>query len=193
MTWLDVALIVVWIIFVAIGARMGSLWVAGCLIGGFIGAFLADYYSLPLAAMIGGFNGAPIIASILLFSSGIVIGLLPAWLFSKLTAALLIGLLNSIFGLIAGALTGLLVVSLLLLWTVQRYPDVEKFRAWRDSRAAKPLYDLIEDYFNHHEFRSMSFTKKIKQEARGRLEPLADEATQKVKDLSSDAIDRLKK
>ena len=50
MTGCDFALIVVLIGFALLGLKHGSVWIASCLAGGFIGAlFSSSYYQLPVA------------------------------------------------------------------------------------------------------------------------------------------------
>jgi uncharacterized membrane protein required for colicin V production len=193
MTWLDAALLVVWVVFIAVGARLGSLWTAGCLIGGFFGAFIADYYAIPLSDMMGGFAGSQALAGVLLFAAGVVAGLVPGWLLDKLSAAFLMGIINSFFGLVTGLLAGFLAVSLLLLWTVQSYSEIEEFRAWRKSSIAKPMHDALEHHFENHGFQTISFSKMVQRETRKRIRPLTEKAVEKTKDLSHDVVDRLKK
>jgi uncharacterized membrane protein required for colicin V production len=193
MTWIDISLLVVWVLFIAVGARLGSLWTAGCLIGGFFGAFIADYYAIPLSDMMGGFAGSQAVAGVLLFVAGVVAGLIPGWFLDKLSAAFLMGIMNSFFGLLSGFLAGFLAISLLLLWTVQTYSEIEEFRAWRKSTIAKPMYDALEHHFETHGFQTISFSKMVKRETRKRIEPLTEKVEEKAKDLSHDVVDRLKK
>ncbi len=193
MTWIDAIILLIWIVFIIVGTRMGSLWTAGCLIGGFAGAFLADYYAVPVSEMIGGFAGSQAIAAVLLFVLGVIAGMIPGWILDKLSAAFLMGIVNSFFGLVTGLLAGLVAISLILLWTVQNYEEIEEYRAWRRSSVAKPLHAALENHFESHGFKSVSFSKMIKKQAGKRIEPLADKATQKAKDLSDNVVDRLKK
>ena len=36
MTWLDLVVIVVWVIFLAVGAKLGGIWTGACIVGGFV-------------------------------------------------------------------------------------------------------------------------------------------------------------
>jgi uncharacterized membrane protein required for colicin V production len=193
MTWIDVLLIGICILFIAVGARLGSLWIAGCLIGGFFGAFLADYYAVPFSDMMGGFAGSQMIAGGLLFAVGVLGGLIPGWLLDKISAAFLMGIINSIFGLLAGFLAGFLAVSLLLLWLVQNYSEIETFRAWRKSSVARPLHDALEHHFETHGFNTVSFSKMVTHETAKRVSPFTHKAAEKAKDYSHSMVDKLKK
>jgi len=50
MTWLDGSLILILVIFLAAGARLGSVWTGALMAGGFFGSFLGDTYA-PLLAV----------------------------------------------------------------------------------------------------------------------------------------------
>ena len=60
------------------GAKFGSIWTAACLAGGFLGAYLADYYTLPVASLIGNFYGSAVVAKIIIFVGSVMVVLIPA-------------------------------------------------------------------------------------------------------------------
>src|SRR4051794_26755256 len=114
MTWLDWSFIAVLILFLAIGARLGSLWTAACLGAGFFGALLADLYSLPVAGWLGGFRGSDWVAAAALFAAAAVVVLIPGWILSRVTHEMFLGIVDSIFGLFTGAVAALLAVAVIL-------------------------------------------------------------------------------
>lgn len=193
MTWIDVALILIWGGFVALGSRLGSVWTAACFIGGFLGAFIADYYSYPVAQAMGGFGGAQVLAAVLLFVVGVVCGLALGMFLEKVAEASFTQFADSIFGFTTGALAGFLALALILLWTVQLYADIEDFNGWQKSRIARPLYGKLEGHFEKYGFQSVSFSRVVKRETTRRVTPLAGKAVEKAKNLSEDVVDRLKK
>lgn len=162
MTWLDITLIVIMVVFMALGARMGSIWTGACWIGGFFGAFLVEYYTLPVAEMMGGFPGARLLAGALLFIGGVVIALVPGWTLSRLVSVVFLGVFDSIVGLLAGVLSGLVLISLIFFFILPHVPSIEKSRAWKKSMLVKPLHHGIEDVFNDSRFRKGSTTEQLK-------------------------------
>ncbi len=183
MTWVDVSLIVVLLCFVALGARMGSLWTGACLIGGFFGAFLVEYYTLPVSEMIGGFTGARLVSGALLFAGGVVVALVPGWVLSRLMSAFFLGIFDSIVGLLAGALTGLVAVTLFFMFVLPHAPSIEKSKAWRKSKIVKPMHHMIEDFFNDRRFRKGSTVDQLKKDFAHEVEPVIEETGSKVKKI----------
>lgn len=181
MTWLDIALIVVMVIFIALGARMGSLWTGACLIGGFFGALLVEIYTLPASEMIGGFTGARLLAGALLFAGGVVVALVPGWVLSRLVSAVFLGFFDSVVGLLAGALTGIVAITLLFLFVLPHAPRVEKSPAWKQSKLVKPLHHMIEDFFNDRRFRRGSTIEQLRKDLVKDVRPVMEETGDQVK------------
>src|ERR1051325_4412792 len=100
MTWPDVLLIVVWFIFLALGARLGSVFTGACVLGGFFGAALVDYYALPMGSLMGGFTGSTALAAILLYIGGVAAILIPGLILSRISSALFLGLIDGTFGIL---------------------------------------------------------------------------------------------
>ncbi len=145
MTWPDWTLIATLVLFLAIGARLGSLWTAACLGAGFFGAFLADTYALPASSYIGSYAGADWMAAAVLFAAGAVAFLVPGLLLSKVCDGILLGVVDSLFGLFTGAVAGVLAVAVLLLAVMPFVPSVEATRAWRGSSLVMPLHGYLEN------------------------------------------------
>ena len=192
MTWLDITFIVIWVGFLAVGARLGSLWTGACVGGGFLGAFLADYYALPLSEFLGGWAGSSIIATLLLFLLGLAVILIPGWFLSRVSGLLFLGILDSGIGLLTGALTGLVAISLILLYVPPRLPKIEKARAWKKSKVVRPYHALLEDMFNVPHFRPSSIGKKIKKETVKKVKPAASKAAKKIQKAAGDFVEDLK-
>lgn len=144
MTWPDWSLIAVLVLFLAVGARLGSLWTAACLGGGFLGALLADIYALPVAGWLGGFRGSDWLASAALFSAGAVAILVPGWILSKICKGLFLGAVDSLFGLFTGGVAAVLAVAVILLAVMPFAPKVESTRGWRGSKLVRPLQRTLE-------------------------------------------------
>lgn len=193
MTWLDITLIVVMLLFLALGARMGSLWTGACLIGGFFGAFLVEYYALPVSEMLGGFTGAKTVAGFLLFTGGVVIALVPGWALSRLSHAMFLGFIDSVFGIITGLLAGLVAVTLAILFILPHAPSVEKSKAWKKSVLVKPLHHFIEDLFNDSRFQKKSATEQLKDDFVKEFKPAMEETGENIKDTADDLIKKIKK
>ena len=189
MTWLDTVLIVIWLIFLAVGARLGSLWTGACVLGGFAGACLADVYGYSAAAYVGGSVPA---AAARLFAAGLLAALVPGYALSKITSALFLGVIDSAIGLVTGALTGFVAIALLLLAIVPAFPRMEKAKAWKGSAVARPLHGAVEGLFHRPLFRPGSIAKDLRRKASRTLEPMADKAADRVKDAARDAISTLK-
>lgn len=193
MTWLDITLIIVMVVFVALGARMGSLWTAACLIGGFFGAFLVEYYALPASAMMGGFPGARLVAGTLLFIGGVVVAIVPGWALSRLTAAFLLGIVDGVFGLLAGLLAGIVAVTLAMLFVLPHAPSIEKSKAWKKSAIVKPFHHFIEDVFNDSHFRRESTTAQLKEDFVKDFSPALESTQKSIKETTDSLVEKIKK
>jgi len=193
MTWIDITLIIIWILFLVTGARLGSVWIAACVTGGFFGAFLVDYYALPAASMVGHFRGAMLAASLLLFLGGLLPLLALGAILSRIASKILLGLINGIFGLIAGALAGLMFIAILFLVFLPRVPGVERSRAWKKSIVARPLQGFVEDVFNNPRFRPSDWAARIEKEAGQELGPMTEKAKDAVQNISEKIADTVKK
>jgi uncharacterized membrane protein required for colicin V production len=193
MTWLDIIVLIIWVAFLAIGARMGSLWTAGCLIGGFFAAYLVDMYAIAVAGMMGNFNGAVVVAAILLYAGGLLVFALPAWFLSKLLSSVFLGIVDSGFGLVTGAFVAVITTALALLVVVPHTPRVEKTKVWKQSKVVAPFHRTLEEFFDQPTFRPGFLTEKLKDSALESVEPIAENATEKIKDVSGDLVDKIKK
>ncbi len=193
MSWIDVVAIVLVIVFVALGARMGSLWIGACLIGGFFGAFLVEYYQLPVSEMIGGFPGARLVAGLLLFVGGIVIALVPGWALTKLTHAMFLGVVDSIVGLFTGFLAGVVAIALMLLFVVPRFPSIEKSAPWKKSVVIKPLHNFLEDLFSDSRFQKTSATEQFKDDFVKDFKPAIEETQKSIEHTANTVAKKFKK
>ncbi|MCG3204514.1 MAG: hypothetical protein KCHDKBKB_01229 [Elusimicrobia bacterium] len=180
MTWLDITLVVVLLVFIALGARVGSIWMGVCLMGGFFGAFLVEYYALPAAEWMGGFSGAKLLASVLLFVGGVTIALVPGWVISRLVSAVFLGVFDSVAGLLTGALAGLVCVSLVFFFLIPHFPQIEKGKVWKRSKLVRPLYHAIEDFFNDTRFRRGSTTDQLTDEFMKDVTPVLEKTGKKI-------------
>lgn len=192
MNWLDISLIVFLVVVIAMGARLGSLWTAACMGGGFMGAWLVDYYSLPMSEMMGGFRGSPLLSTVLLYLAGIILILGPGLLLSRVFSGIIFGVIDGIFGVFTGAVAGILAISLGLLLLVPIFPQVEKSRAWRKSVLIKPFYQVLEEIFNSPHFRPTSPIRKLETSFQ-EVSPQAFDVKEKVLDWSNRLKDKLKK
>lgn len=192
MNWLDVSLIIVWVLFLALGARLGSVWVAACLLGGFSGAFLVDYYALPLADMMGPFTGSRTLSLVLLFGAGLLPALTVGWILSRIASKLLLGIFDSLFGLVAGALSGLIAIAVCFLLVVPSFPRLERSPVWQDSHLARPLQLMLEEVFNDPHFKPRSLVEKAEREALQEMKSISDAGQKKIDHLSKEIIKKIK-
>ena len=192
MTWLDGALLLVFVLFLAVGARLGSLWTAACLAGGFLGAFLADMYALSLAGYFKGLPGSAAIAGGLLFVAGAATMILPGIVLSRVFEGIFLGVIDSAFGLFTGAVAGLLAVTALLLVVVPMVPQVETTHAWKKSAVVRPLHQSLESMFQSPRFRRSLSGLGAARGALGELEPLTERAGETLKEAAQKAAARVR-
>lgn len=192
MTWLDITFIIIWLIFIAVGARLGSLWTGSCVLGGFLGSFLADIYAHPMSEFIGGFPGSAAVSALLLFLVGLVVVLLPGWLLSRVGSVLFLGVVDSAFGLLTGALVGLVAIGLVLLLLVPFVPRVEKGKAWKKSMLVKPYHSLLEDLFVHSRWDARRLKKKLQVKKAKKMVNKSGRALKEWKETAGDLMDELK-
>ena len=183
MTWLDVVLIVVVLIFVALGARLGSLWTGACIVGGFLGAALVDTYALPLSGLMGNFHGAVLLAAVLLYLAGVGSMLIPGAVISQIGSVFILNIIDGGFGLFTGFFTAIMIISLALLAAVPLVPGFESKPAFKRSVLARPLHRSLEEIFSHTPLRAVFTHQKIKIEAVENLVPVAKEAEEQIKKL----------
>lgn len=193
MTWLDAVLVIVLIVFMALGARLGSLWTAACMIGGFLGAFLVEYYALPMSQMIGGFHGSEWVSAALLFFGGVVVALAPGWVLSRLMAAVFLGFFDTVFGVVTGLLAGLVAVSLAFFLALPRAPKIEKSAAWKKSLLVRPLHRFIENTFSDERFRKDSVTDQLKDDFVKDFSPVLEKTEESIKKNTDSLIKKVKK
>jgi uncharacterized membrane protein required for colicin V production len=193
MTWLDVLLIVVMLVFLAAGARAGSLWMAACLVGGFLGSFLVDTYTLPVAEMVGGFSGATWFVGFLLYAGGVFCSLLIGHILSQIFSGLLLGTVDSVMGLLTAGAAGILGILVCMMLLLPHFPWIESKPAWAHSLLVKPLHNFGENVFNNPRFQQKSFVGTLGTEAQKALTPAATKAEEKVKDLAHTLSRKLKR
>jgi uncharacterized membrane protein required for colicin V production len=181
MTWPDIALLTTLVLFLAVGARLGSLWTASCLAGGFAGACLADMYALSLAGTMMKFPGATFLAGTVLFLAGAAAMIVPGILLSRVFEGLILGVADSAFGLVTGAVAGSLLVTMVLLVVVPMAPRVESSRAWKKSSMVRPLHRTLEDFFQSPKFRRRLSGLGAATGGLRELEPLREKAEDKLK------------
>jgi len=187
MTWLDWTLIAVLALFFAVGARLGSLWTAACLGAGFLGALLADVYALPLSSFIGRFAGANTIAAAALFVAGAAAILIPGLFLSRLCKGLILGVADSVFGLLTGGAAGFIALSILLLVVVPFFPSIERMSAWRGSEIVRPTQVRLESLIGPGPRRAAE-----SKAAALDLTPLRDRANAELKGVADRVTGRLK-
>lgn len=147
MTWVDYALIATVILFLAVGARVGSLWSAACLAGGFIGAYMVDTYAVSVSDMMGHFWGALFIAKFLLFTVTLFAVLVPGYALSQVTSLLFVGFIDTFFGLFSGLCAGLFLITISFLLIVPAFPKFEASDAWHKSVLVRPVHGFVEKTF----------------------------------------------
>ncbi len=189
MNWVDVVFIVFLIIFIAVGARMGSVWAIACMVGGFLGSYLVDTYALSLTAIMGSFVGARVLSVMVLYLGGFLVAAIPGWVLSKLTAAVL-GLVDSLLGLIAGALCGFVLIAVTLLYVLPLFPSIERTPAWKKSKIIRPFDEYLEDHLIHKHLRIGKIP--LAKEAAKAGETIAD-AVHDIKTKTTDVVEKLEK
>jgi len=192
MTWLDVALLLFLVLFLAVGARLGSLWTASCLAGGFLGAFLADMYSLSVASYVRTLPGSAFVAGVILFTIGAAILMIPGIALSGLFEGVFLGVIDSAFGLFTGAVAGILAVTTMLLVIVPAAPKIEGLKAWKKSAVVRPLHHSLEQMFQSPRFRRRLSGLGAARVAVSELQPLTEKAGAKIKDAAEKAVERVK-
>jgi uncharacterized membrane protein required for colicin V production len=161
MTWLEFLLIAVFVFFIIIGARMGSLWTGSCVVGGFFGAALVDIYTLSLSSMMGGFPGSTVLAALALYLGGLAVILIPGAVLSQIGSAFILNIIDGAFGLLTGAFAGLLLISVSLYAVSPFVPRLESRPAYKQSFLAKPLKRTLDEILSNTWFRSTVAQRKI--------------------------------
>jgi uncharacterized membrane protein required for colicin V production len=161
LTWVDFALIGVVILFLAVGARVGSLWSAACLTGGFLGAYMVDTYALSVSSMFGHFWGALFIAKFLLFVVTLLFVLVPGYALSQVTSMLFVGFIDTFFGLISGLCAGLFLITIAFLLVVPAFPKFEASDAWHKSMLVRPVHHFVEKTFESRWSRKAALGVKV--------------------------------
>ena len=184
MTWVDVAFLVVVLVFITLGARLGSLWTGACILGGLFGAALVDTYSLPVAEMMGNFPGATLVAAILLYIGAVGAILIPGAVISRIGSVFILHLIDGAFGLFTGFFTAVIFLSLLLMVALPLFPRFESSNAFRKSVIVRPFHRVLEDIFSQRPFKSVFTRNQIQVEAFEKLAPIAKEAGDEIKKLT---------
>ena len=185
MTWLDVLLLAALVAFLAMGARLGSVWIAACVGGGFAGAFLADVYAHSFAGFLAPAPAPALLAGILLFSAGVGAFLLPGWFLSRVIHGIFLGVADGIVGFATGGVIGVAAIVLVLLLAVPTFPSIERSRAWKESLAARRLYAAAEAVLSG-ERGLASFRPEIPNPSAlapvARAREIADDASQRLRE-----------
>jgi uncharacterized membrane protein required for colicin V production len=181
MTGFDIALIVVLLGFALLGLKHGSIWIVSCLVGGFAGAFLVEYYQLQVASMMGDFVGAKTLAAIVLFLIGLLVSLIPGWILSRIAGLFCMGAFDKILGVLAGLLAGLIAVTLAFMIALPRLPAMERGPSWRTSKYARPLCERLENFFGHSSRRRATVADQIQHDVAGAVTPIVDKTTSSLK------------
>ncbi|MBV9080821.1 MAG: CvpA family protein [Elusimicrobia bacterium] len=187
MTWIDVTGLVVFFLFLAIGARLGSLWTAACLLAGFAAACAADTYGYPLADRLGSMPGAVTAAEAAVFAAVALVVLIPGWVLSKFSEGILLGVVDSVCGLVTGAVAGLLAIGAVLLVLVAATPSLEASGGWRHSMLVKPFYWRLEAILQAPRFhrparvRAADWGKPLRERAGDTLKSAADRIADRLK------------
>lgn len=168
MTWLDVIALILLAVFCGLGARMGSVWVAASLAAGFFGSFLVDYYTLPLAGMMGSFKGSIPASAAILYLAAVAVFITPGLLLSKVEGVLL-KVFDGMFGFFTGAMAGFCALFVLLLAVIPKYDNIEKKKFWEESVLVKPLYSFVESSVNNPNFKFQTAGEELKEEALNKL------------------------
>lgn len=145
MTWPDYALAVVMVLFLAAGARFGSIWTLACLSAGVAGGWTRDTYGPAIGSLIPSMSGATIMGGVAAYAAAVAVFLAVGWLAGKMFAGLLGGLFDSALGILTGLVIGTLVTGAALIWLVPSVPSFEKKDAWERSRVARPAQEAIRD------------------------------------------------
>ena len=183
MTWVDIAFVLVVLVFIALGARLGSLWTGACILGGLFGAALVDIYSLPVAGLMGSFPASTLLAAVLLYVGGVAAILIPGAVISRIGSVFILHLIDGAFGLLTGAFTAVILISLFLMMAVPLVPRFESSKAFRKSVIVRPFHRILEDVFSQKPFSSVYTRNQIQVEAFEKLVPLAKGAGDEIKKL----------
>lgn len=182
MTWADGLLILFFLVCLGMGARVGSLWIGACLMAGFVGAFVADMYTAPVTGYVGGIMRNETLTTVVLFSAGCSLLLLPGWLLSRFATGPFLGFIDGAFGLIAGAFAGACAITVILLILVPTLPTIEKSPVWKKSSLVRPLQKSLEGIFIHERFQKSS-----------KIAPASKEVGMEIKEVAHDLIKEIKK
>lgn len=163
-----------------------------CLLGGFFGCFLVDSYALPFATFLGNFRGVRLLASALLFLGALIVTLVPGYFLSRIGSKFFLGFIDSVIGILAGGMAGVVVLGACLLALVPLFPSVERGKVWKKSALVRPLHDSLEDFFSNPRY-GPSPLSAVKEEAFEKLAPVAKETKEKVTDAAQDWVQKIKK
>lgn len=192
MSWLDGVFIILLVLFIVIGARLGSLWIGACLIGGFLGGFLVDSYMLPVSGMMGHFPGSKYVAAVLLFAGGLLIALVPGYLLSRI-GDLFLGFLDHFFGLLAGLLAGLSLAAIFLMLALPRLPKLSRSDGWRHSSVLRPYHHFLQDIFNRGRPLTSTSLDDIKSHFVADFEPTLEKAQETIDRTKKTIVKKVKK
>lgn len=129
MTLLDIILVLLLLLFAAVGFRLGALHAVGGVVGFVVGLMIADTYYIGLSQKLSMLNfGHELILKMVVYGlivaiSSRVVGLV-FWFIEKLVGILpLLGTFNLVIGAFAGFLEGALIMGFVLSMLV-RYPSI---------------------------------------------------------------------
>lgn len=149
MNWLDVSFIVMMVILVAAGAKVGSVWTSACLGAGFVGMAAIDIFALALAERLGSGPASFWVAAGLLFGAGLIIVLVPGWLLSRLASLVMLDIVDGLVGFLTGLFAVVVLVTLSALLIVPAFPKLEKTSVWKKSIIVRPLQHFLEEKIDH--------------------------------------------
>lgn len=126
MNWVDIAIIIVGIIFIVIGLKQGLIRTVFSIAGLAGGIALAGRYHEPFAAVLspGGASWAGIAAFAIIVIITLVVANLVGMLVKRAANILLLGWIDKVFGGILGAIIGLVLCAALLTIVSKFFPDL---------------------------------------------------------------------
>lgn len=148
MNWLDIILIIIWLIFPLLGLRMKFTGAFALFAGGFLGVYFGARYSSSLAERFdfaGGELLSKIISFVIIFLATIACVYLAGLLIRKFLKLAFLGWLDRLLGFVLGALLGWVICGgFLFLLTEYIVPYSGAFRdAIENALSTSLLYPLF--------------------------------------------------
>lgn len=181
MTWLDISIVVAFLIFIGIGFRVGSIWIGACFLAGFFAAAVVDTYTFSLAGFLGHWPGAHLVSRLFLYALVILIILGPVYLMKKFKVLLVVGFFDHMLGVFLGALSGVILVATILLWSFNRWPELEQNKAYAESLIAKPMRKTCLWVIKKSSNVNWGVIKKIEDKTKDAISSVTKEASETLK------------